>query len=402
VAGRAGFGYVSASAENQPTGGPVFNGQRIATESISPGRSLHSGAVWIVVCAMTALVACGDPDAQEPNDKDDAGVVKDAGADTGGADDAVVDAGKPGIQRWQTYSPDHGEKLRSIAKVAGKPGHYVVVGDAGTVVRLEGDKWVDLTPDNIGKADLSGVYVDSKGRVVVAGDKSALAIRDKDSWLVAGEVPPAPAVQFLDVDGVDETYWAVGIAGAAWRHEKGAWMAEAVTVTEGEGIGKGAQFVAVAVTKSDVWIACDIGAKSAGLALQKTAKGWKSYPLATAPRDIWAAGDGGTGVYVVGGTASEFVARFDGKAFVAETGVKWKQGFGAVDGLSKDDVWASAFKGQLRRRDAKGWQVLTIAAPPGTPNPFPSPTHDLVGVAVENADELAVISQFRLYRFGKQ
>ncbi len=354
---------------------------------------------------MLALaVGCSDDNGSTDKDTAQADGGQDAG-DTGATDTGgEADSGAPKALQWKPATPTVSKKMRAIAVDPAKPGSYVVVADGAKVLRFADGAFTDASPGNISGANLRGVHVDASGAIVVAGDKSALAIHKNKTWQVAGEIPPSPAVEFLDVDGDGGVYWAVGVARAAWRYDEGVWAPQTVTITGAdEGIGKDAQLVAVAVTGKKVWIACVPGAKSPGLALRKTKDGWKSYPLAQAPRDIWgdeAGADGG--VCVVGGAASEYVARFSGDKFTAETGLQWSQGFNAVDGLSADAVWAAAFKGQLRRRDKAGWEVVTIEAPPGTPDPFPTPTSDLVGVAVHGAKEYAVITNFKLYRYGEQ
>lgn len=365
------------------------------------------GAPCIALFALIfALSACSAAAEDVPDTSSDTATLDAGNGETGSAD-AGADVAAT-VLRWQQHIPTHGKKLRAMtAGVA--PGTYTLVGDNGSVVEFGPKGFKEVSPTNIGGAHLAAVYVDPKGRTVIAGEKSALAIYDDGNWLVAGEVPPAPAVQFLDVGGVGETYWAVGAAAQAWMHSEGAWIGQAVTVTEAsEPIGPGANFVAVAAVGNEVWIACEPGLKSPGLALRKIKGGWTSYPLPTAPRDIWVAGDKvDGGVVVAGGTANEFVARFDGKKFVAETDLKWKQGFTAIGGLDASQVWIAGFKGQLRKSDPKvttipgAWQVVPIEAPPGTPGPFPPPSDDLVGIALHGADELAVITTYRMYRFGQ-
>jgi hypothetical protein len=348
------------------------------------------------------VIGCGESvDPPGPVISDTAKTVEDT-QDTAQA--AAPDTAGVGQVRWRQHIPAHGKKLRAMARQPGKKGSYAIAGDSASVVLFVDGKFTDVSPENLGGANLSGVHVDDKGRVVVAGEKSALAILEDGTWSVAGEVPPAPAVQFLDVSGFGAKYWAVGVAAQAWKHEDETWVPQAVTVTgDTEWIGVGAQFVAVAVHKDEVWIACDPGVTSPGLALRKTAKGWTSYPLKTSPRDIWIAPDKvDGGVFVAGGTASEYVARFDGKAFVADKNLKWKQGFHAVRGLTAAQVWAAGLKGQLRQTAGAAWDVVAIEAPPGTPNPFPPPTDDLVGIGVHAPDALAVITNYRMYSYGTQ
>ena len=363
-------------------------------------------ATPLVVGSLLAVCACGTDPA--PPAETDAGEVDVGTADAGIDTQDSLDAGTKLTLRWRRMTADHTEKLREVTTIPTIAGGYVAVADGAKVVRYTPDEGLrDISPDNVSAADLVGAYVDAAGTVFVAGNKSALAMYKGGSWLVAGEVPPSPPVEFLDIDGGGDVVWAVGMQGAAWRFAAGAWQAQAVTVTgDDEAIGPQPQFTAVSSDGDDVWIACFPGAKSAGLALHKTKIGWRSFPLDVAPRDIWA-GKIGTpaqdAVFVAGGTNTQYVARLVGDTFAAESelALQWKQGFNALDGGTDGSFWAAAFKGQLRRLGTKEWDIVTVEAPIGSRSPFPAPK-DLYGVAVHSADELMVVSNFNLYRYGPQ
>ena len=180
-----------------------------------------------------------------------------------------------------------------------------------------------------------------------------------------------------------------------------------VTTSGGEAIGADADFVDVRVTTAgSVWLAVSKGATSAGAVVRSAdGKTWTGVGLVTPPRALWVdpADDTKTGsAMVVGGTTSAFVASWDGTSFVDAGDVKWSLGFRAIAGLNPAATWIGGLKGQVRGWDGKAWSVVNIAPPPGTVGGFPTPSSDVLSIAAHDADEILVLTAFKLYRHGKQ
>ena len=362
---------------------------------------------WLVAAVMAvAFWACGND--KDPPADTDAG-AQDVEAETNG-DTVNVGVDVPeGTLQWRRYEPVESTKMRAVAAVPGKPGQYVVVGDEARVWRFDGRKFTNLQPTGIGKADLYAVWVTEDGVIAVGGTANSLLTFDGAVWQPA-PVNPAQPVTFRAISGGGGQLWAVGDGGSAWRQEGDTWLAEAVTVTAGDGAGiaSSANFVGVAVDGAGkAWIAADQGADSASVVVHQVGKKWLGSALANNAGDVWlAAGadkDAKGKVFVAGGTNDPLVAIWDGKGFVEVSldDLNWKLGFNKIAGLDAERVWVAGLKGQLRRRDGKVWQVVNVASAPGVTPSF-SATKDLYDVAVHSEEELLVLSAFTLYRFGVQ
>lgn len=356
--------------------------------------------------AVAGLWACSD-DKGPPDDADVA--VEDGGAETSGdAVDASVDV-PAGTLQWRRYEPSEAIKMRAVAAVPGKPGHYVIVGDEARVWRFDGSTFSQLKPTGIGQADLFAVWVAGDGTIVVGGAANSLLTFDGSVWQPA-PVNPAQPVTFRAIAGGGGQIWAVGDGRAAWRHDGTTWLAETVTVTAGDGAGiaAAANFVGVDVDGAgEAWIAADQGAASAAVVVRQEGGKWLGASLALTASDIWLAPgadkDPVGNVLVAGGVSEPLVAIWDGKAFAAISSddLNWKLGFNKLAGLDAERVWVAGLKGQLRRRDGKVWQEVNVKSAPGVVPPF-SATKDLYDVAVHGEEELLVLSAFNLHRFGVQ
>lgn len=361
----------------------------------------------VAVFSLTTLAACGsDPEKKEPTDTSGGG--QDAAVTDVGQDAGPQDVGQKLSLKWTEMLPDTAGKMRAVAAVPGQPGSYIVVGEKATVLRIDGDKVTDISPTSIGKPALNAVWVDKDGSVIVGGSGSTLITYDGTSWQVAGAVPPTPPVTFLAIHGVQEgAVWAVGEEGAAFKREGAVWGAAAVTATGGEGIGADADFVDVRVSaKGAVWIAANKGAKAAGVVLQSDdGKTWTGTATESAPRALWVDPSDGKqagGALIVGGTTSAFVHAWDGKGFADAGDVKWQLGFRCAEGMSAKEVWIGGLKGQLRAWDGAAWSVVKVAPPVGTVGGFPTPSADVLSLAVHASNELMFLTSFKLYRFGEQ
>ncbi|MSP93202.1 MAG: hypothetical protein EXR79_15610 [Myxococcales bacterium] len=354
---------------------------------------------WLVGIA----TACGTGPVATPDVAPDVADVHDALAETG---PDVLDAAVT-VQRWAVYTVGAGENLRAVAPVAGKPGSYLVVGDGARAWLFAQNQFTDASPAGIGKSNLRAVWTAPSGTVYVVGEGSALLHRDDKGWEARGEVPPTPAVTFLGVGGVDDKdVWAVGSASAAWHFDGSVWAPQVVspTAVEGGGTFPGlVDFTCVAAgSKGDVWIGAVAQTGTGAYVLHGDGKQWKAWPVDARPAQLWvmAAGVGAPKVFAVGGSTEHWVAVSDGGAFVRFNDVKWGQRFLSVAGTAAT-VWAGASKGQLRKWSAGAWAVELVKEPPGTPEKF-TPSEDLIGLAVHDADERLVLTATKAYRWGKQ
>ncbi|MCB9739603.1 MAG: hypothetical protein H6747_10070 [Deltaproteobacteria bacterium] len=349
------------------------------------------------------LAGCGgDEDGKGDAAATDAVVdgTDDDAADSGAAD-AGSDGKTEGTLKWIAFAPPVDGKMTDGAALGAAGEGYLLTAEDGGLVRLLPTGPQVITVPGVGTTDLRAVYVDATGEAWIAGDASILVQGKGSEWQVRAEIPPSPVTRFRAIDGDGDVVWAVGDDARAYRKAGDAvFAAEDVTVTDGEAIGSGGNFVSVQVVGDAVWIAVDKGATSAGLALEKTAAGWKSYPLDTAPRALWRGADGAT--WVVGGTVEPYVARLQAGAFVKMDGLQWSLGFTAVDGTGADDVVLGALKGQIRSWDGKAFAVVLPKAPPGTVNPFAQPSGDIAAFARAAVDDWLVVTPFYVYRYAVQ
>ncbi len=357
------------------------------------------GATLLVAGA--TLAGCGTDDG--PKSEADTGAdVEDVAADTTTADTEPSDSSVQLQVKWTAKTPPLDGKVLGGAVIPGKPGHYLLVGEAAGVVEMTPEGSTVRKPAGVGNANLEAAWVDATGLAFAAGNQSSLLVGSGDDWQLVGEIPPNPPAWFHAIDGDGKVVWAVGDDRVAWRRGADeAWLAQEVSVTEGDALPEGADFVGVDVADQGavVWIAASLG-NDGGALLEKIDGGWRRVDIAISPRAIWRADNGD--VWVVGGTAEAFVARWTGKELVTETELQWKLGFRSVSGLAKGPVWAGALKGQLRAFDGKAWSVVNIAPPVGTPKPFAAPSGDIVAILPHAADEWLVVTPFTVYRYGAQ
>lgn len=366
-------------------------------------------AVVLVLAAALAFGCGGEkpsptPDATDASDATDSGETVDALVDAGG--DAADTSGW--TVKWTQSTPPLPGEANGGAIVPGKPGHFVLVGEQATVAVVTPTGTQLHSIPGAGSATLNAAYVGADGAAVVAGSHSVLATGVGDEWQLVAAIPPTPPATFRAVDGHGGSVWAVGNDGIAWRRDdKGVWLAEAVSVTEGAAgesaaaLPAGADFTAVAVAESGkvVYLGVDLG-NEGGALLEKVAGGWRRLTLAVAPTQVWRA-PGGV-VYLAGGALEPFVARWNGTKLEPLTGLQWSLGFRSVRGVADDLVYFGARKGQLRRFDGKAVTVVDVAPPVGTPKPFPAPSADLLAVLPHGADDLLVVTAFFTYRYGLQ
>ncbi|MEY3015267.1 MAG: hypothetical protein RIT45_4002 [Pseudomonadota bacterium] len=359
---------------------------------------------WLRYAALATLLLAGCGNDGDSGDTTDTAVQDAADAAADVEQDAAVDVGTDtvtGTLKWTAQVPPVDGKILGAAALHGTAGAYLLVGEDGAIVRLGATGPQIITVPGVGAADLRAVYVDDKGVATLGGDASILVQGSGSDWQLVPEIPPSPVTRFRGIDGAGVDVWAVGDETRAFRKDAGGtFLPVDVTVTDGEALAANANFVAVQVQSDAVWIAADAGSKSAGLVLEQTKDGWRSYPLAFAPRGLWRGTDGAT--WVVGGTVQPHVARLEGSAFVELDGLQWMLGFSAVAGFGADDVWLGALKGQVRRWNGTAFETVSVKAPPGTPSPFAQPSGDVGALALHAPDELLVATPFFVYRYGIQ
>lgn len=362
-----------------------------------------------------ALAACGSSKAASTPGADAHADAADVGT---APQDVAKDAPTvPSTLKWVVYPSGSTAKMRAIAADPSHPGSYVIAGASAHVWRLDGTELSEHSPTNIGSSNLRAAWVAADGTAFVAGEGNALLRQDGDAWALAEELPASPAVQFTGVCGASsKEVWAVGENAAAWRWDGSAWLPETVSVTEsvdGALFGVNPSFSAVFVRgANDVWIAGGPGAASAGFVVHGTGSGaWKAWAVDQVPSALWVSEavpslGAKARVFVVGGSAEDYVAILDDKAFVRQDNklLQWKQGFLGIGGASADLAWATSTKGQLRKYDHGTWSLDGIQSPVGTkPSEAISVAAiDLRAVAVLNADERAVLSDFKVFRWGMQ
>ena len=369
----------------------------------------------ITLTLTLALAACS-------SSKVASSVGSDAHADTADVGPIAQDVAKdvasvPSALKWAAYPSGSTAKMRAMAVDPSRPGSYVIAGASGHVWRLDGTVLSDHSPTNIGSSNLRSAWVAADGTAFVSGEGNALLRQDGDGWALAEELPSSPAVQFTGISGASsKDVWAVGENAAAWRWDGSAWLPETVSVTEsvdGALFGVNPSFSAVFVRgANDVWIAGGPGAASAGFVVHGTGSGaWKAWAVDQVPAALWVseavpALGAKARVFVVGGSAQDYVAILEDKAFVRQDNklLQWKLGFLGVGGASADLAWVTSTKGQLRRYDHGTWSLDGIQSPVGTkPDQAISVSGtDLRAVAVLSADERAILSDFMVFRWGMQ
>lgn len=362
----------------------------------SPASPLRLISKTPLVLLAFAAAACGTPVVPPPED-----VLVDAASDTA-ADAADASEVKAGTLKWTQASTGSTSKIRAVASIPGKVGQYAAVGDNAKVWLYDGSQLNEIPPTIVPGAMLRSVWVGADGTIFAAGTAGALITYDGKIWSATGETPPD--AQFTGISGFGKEVWAVGEKHAAWKGDGSTWLPGQVSTTvsiDAAEITKESDFTCVYVAAADdIWIGATPGVNSVGVVLHGKPGAWKAYPTPVVPVGLYASG---TTAMVVGGTVGDYVAKLDGDKFVKQD-VAWAQGFLSVNGLDGNAIWATAAKGQMRKYDGKSWSPEYIASPPGTK---PDDAIDvgglnLVGVAVQSADERAVVSPFYLYRWGRQ
>ncbi len=367
-------------------------------------------ALFASAMVFTLAFGCGgEPedakaDAKGDVDAEDTAKTVDAGADSAG--DAADTIGW--TVKWTQSAPPLPGEAHGGAIVPGQPGHFVLVGEQAAVAVVTPTGTQLHSIPGAGSANLHAAYVGANGEAVVGGSHSVLATGVGDEWQLVAAIPPTPPATFRAVDGHGGSVWAVGNDGVAWRRDdKGVWLSEAVSVTEGAAgapaaaLPPGADFTAVAVAEAGkvVYVGVDLG-NEGGALLEKVEGGWRRLALQVAPAQVWRA-PGGV-VYLAGGALEPFVARWDGAKLEQLPGLQWSLGFRSVRGAADNLVFFGARKGQLRRFDGKAVSVVDVAPPVGTPKPFPAPSADLLAVLPHGPDDVLVVTAFYTYRYGLQ
>ncbi len=360
-------------------------------------------AGWAVGCSTKATTTA------------DASAATDTGAGDGG-DTATVDSasdtgGGPRVLKWAQYAPTvdtaSGQKLRSCAIIPGQPGQYAVVGDKASAWQLSDTTLSDLSPKDNDLGDLQGVWVSPTGTWYVVGSGNSVAKREKNTWIVAGDVAPSPPVQFKGVAGSSDTdVWAVGSSRNVWHFDGTNWLASdlsAVTLPVGVSWTTDVGFNCVATrTPGDVYVG--VALSSGGAVLHGKNGAWSLQTVAVAPAQLWVADTGQ--VYAVGGIDAPWVAIGDGSTWTAFDAAKLtgsQFGYNAVGGVSASMAWIGGTKGQLRVWDGKSWNVEDIKSPPGTSPALKfAAAETLIGLGVHAADERVVLTASTLYRWAKQ
>ena len=250
-------------------------------------------ALTLVGVCVAALTGCGT-DGGSTTKADVVDDVDDVAADTGVADTEPADTAVQLQVKWTSKTPPLDGKVLCGAVVPGKPGHYVLVGEAAGVAEMTSDGSTVRKPVGVGTANLEAVWVDQDGVAFAAGNQSSLIVGSGDDWQLVGAIPPNPPAWFHAIDGDGKVVWAVGDDAVAWR--RGAddvWLAEDVSVTDGNALPEGADFVAVDVAQQGevVWIGARLG-NEGGALLEKLSDGWRRIDLAISPRAIWRATSG--------------------------------------------------------------------------------------------------------------
>lgn len=350
----------------------------------------------LFLCAFV-LPHCGTVAAPAPD-----AVVVDAATDTA-VDQADTTEVASGTLKWTQTSSGSTSKIRAVAVVPGKPGQYAVVGENAKAWLFDGTQLNEISPTIVPGAKLRGVWVGADGTIFAAGTAGALITYDGKSWSATGETPPD--AQFMGVSGFGKEVWAVGDKHAAWKGDGSSWLPGEVSTTlsiDGADITKDSNFTCVYVAAADdIWIGAEPGVNSAGVVLHGKPGAWKAYPTPVAPVGLYASGT--TAIVVGGGSSDDYAAKLDGDKFVKQD-VAGAKGIFSVSGLDATAIWATAATGNLRKYDGKSWTAQYIKSPPGTK---PDDAIDvgganLVGVAVQSADELAIVGPFYLYRWGRQ
>jgi hypothetical protein len=345
------------------------------------------------------VIACGNGNSATPDAKAEIDAAEiDAGPET-----LEIESGLATVQRWQVYPLGAG-KLRALAAVPGKVGQYLAVGDTAQAWRFDATQAHDISPQTLGKAHLRALWAQSESLAIAGGDGSTLALFDGKDWDPVGAVPPQPIANFTGVHGSGaKDAWAVTKEGAAWHFDGAQWEPRAVTPTGGE-LAAGAEFTCVAVAaENDIWVGAGPAVGGGGLVLHGDGKGvWTALKTDAVPAALYVVPGGKQRAFAVGGVTEDYVAiSTGGGPFERQkaANLAWKQRFLALAGAG-GDVWAAASKGQLRNWHEGTWTTVDIKEPIGSPKIFVG--DDLVGVAVHNANELAVVTAGQIARWGQQ
>jgi hypothetical protein len=201
------------------------------------------------------------------------------------------------------------------------PGVMLAVGEAGQIIRFDGDSRQNLSQG--ARGNHLSVWNDGRSVWAVGDD---IERRDDRGW----QVMQRPSERSLyGVWGDEHGLWAVGTAGSVARSENGGWKDVNVSAA-------GEAFLhAVTGAGSSVWIVGEGGltlVSAAGSFIKVTA------PVKSNLLDVWGADE--SNVWAVGEGGS--VLRWDGMSWLkVPTGAMGGvvQNLRAVWGTGKDDLW---------------------------------------------------------------
>ncbi len=382
----------------------------------------------LLALTLAALPSCGGTDESST----DTAAIDTADTSDDAATDVAAEVIVPTQLKW-TAAPPAGETARSglnaVTPIPGSRGQYLVVGDGAQFLRYDGTALVDEPPPpGIAATDLTAVWVAPEGDVFLAGKGSALWMRNADGWTLVGEIPPSPVVDFTAISGTSRSNpWAVGERAQAWEFDGEYWEPRAVTPTDATlQLTDDAAFTCVQVRgKGDVWIGAGPTTTGGGLVLHGGGSDgkWQTWATEATPRGLWVSEPvvklaGKPRVFVAGGSLTAYVAIMedDTKGFVKQNAL-WSLAFSGMAGISSDQVWAVALKGQLRHWGAVtcapgqpppclGWSIESIKSPVGTKESEAIekvlPPGDFVGLAIHDVEERVLLTSSRLYRWGHQ
>jgi hypothetical protein len=225
------------------------------------------------------------------------------------AGETTVGVGSEGLivrSAGSTWARQQSGVTRSLRAVHGAgeggAGALVAVGDAGTITRWDGLRWV---PEGAGVTplDLLDVWVARPGEAVAVGNNVVLR-QTGGVWAV--DTRPG----FRRFNGVwgfsPDDVWVVGNGGSAQRWNGSAWT----PVPTGT-----------------------------SLALRAI---WGAHP-----NDVWIAGEGGV------------LLHWDGLA-MQRVALETTRTLGAVHGFAADDVWVVGSRGQAFHFDGTGWERVDL------------------------------------------
>lgn len=229
-----------------------------------------------------------------------------------------------------------------VARLAS--GVMLAVGDAGQIIRFDGDSRQDLSRGTHGN-HLS-LWNDGQNVWAVGDD---IERRDDHGW----QSVPRPSERSLyGVWGDAQGLWAVGTAGSVARYQANAWKDVSVSAA-GE-----AWLHAVAGAGDSVWIVGEGGltmVSAAGSFIKVTA------PVKSNLLDVWGADETNFWAVGEGGT----VLRWDGMSWLkVPTGAMGGvvQNLRAVWGTGKDDLWVVGAESTILHWNGSRFETQSLGA----------------------------------------